>query len=121
MLHHCLTDWCDRFKTINVPTLIFGGKASFFKVSALEWMQRQMPGSRLEVFTEEENGAHFMFMENPGEVQRDRQRLPAVATGRPNRRSLDGLREQRLDDMAVIGHLPARERHPGTDVSDRHP
>jgi non-heme chloroperoxidase len=65
VLHHCFTDWRDLFKTINVPTLIFGGKVSFFKVSALEWMQTQIPGSKLVVFTEEEGGAHFMFMENP--------------------------------------------------------
>jgi len=65
VLHHCFTDWRDLFKTIDVPTLIFGGKVSFFKVSALEWMQSQIPGSRLEVFTEAEGSAHFMFMENP--------------------------------------------------------
>lgn len=65
VLHHCMTDWRDLYKTIDVPTLIFGGKASFFKVSALQWMQSQIPGSRLEVFDESEGGAHFMFMENP--------------------------------------------------------
>ncbi len=70
VLHHCFTDWRDLFKTITVPTLIFGGNASFFKVSALEWIQAQIPGSKLEVFTEEEGGAHFMFMENPAKFNR---------------------------------------------------
>ena len=65
VLHHCMTDWRDLYRTIDIPTLIVGGEVSFFKVSALRWMQTQIPGSSLEVFTEKEGGAHFMFMENP--------------------------------------------------------
>jgi non-heme chloroperoxidase len=30
-----------------------------------EWIQRQVSGSQLEIFEEEEGGNHFMFLENP--------------------------------------------------------
>jgi non-heme chloroperoxidase len=60
-----MTDWRDVFATIDVPTLLIAGEASFFKVSALRWIHTQIPGSRLEVFGAEEGGSHFMFMENP--------------------------------------------------------
>lgn len=65
VVNHCMTDWRDIFATIDVPTLIVGGEASFFKVEALEWMRSQIPGARLEVFGADEGGSHFMFMENP--------------------------------------------------------
>jgi non-heme chloroperoxidase len=65
LVNHCMTDWRDLFATITVPTLIVGGRASFFRVEALAWMRDQIPGARLEVFGAEEGGGHFMFMENP--------------------------------------------------------
>jgi non-heme chloroperoxidase len=65
VVNHCMTDWRDLFPTITVPTLIIGGRGSFFKIEALQWIQSQIPGARLEVFSVEEGGSHFTFLENP--------------------------------------------------------
>lgn len=70
LINHCTNDWRDIFATINVPTLITGGRASFFKVSALEWIQSQIPGSQLEVFAADEGGGHFAFLENPAKFNK---------------------------------------------------
>jgi len=65
IFNHCSIDWRDLIATINVPMLIIGGEKSIFSVASLEWIRDTVPGARLEIFTEEEGGSHFMFMENP--------------------------------------------------------
>ena len=70
LVNHCMTDWRDIFPTITLPTLIVGGRASIFKVEALQWIQSQIPGARLEVFSAEEGGSHFFFLENPEKFNR---------------------------------------------------
>jgi pimeloyl-ACP methyl ester carboxylesterase len=65
LIHHCTQDWRDVIPTIDLPTLIVGGHASFFSVQSQQWIQRQIKGSRLELFGADEGGGHFMFMENP--------------------------------------------------------
>ncbi|HEX7813313.1 MAG TPA: alpha/beta hydrolase [Burkholderiales bacterium] len=67
---HCVQDWRDTIPRISVPTLIYGGTASFFTPASQQWIQSQIPGSRIEIFTSEEGGSHFMFMENPAKFNR---------------------------------------------------
>jgi non-heme chloroperoxidase len=31
----------------------------------ITWIASQIPGARLRIFTREEGGSHFMFLENP--------------------------------------------------------
>lgn len=65
LLDHCVQDWRDTIPRINIPTLVVGGKASFFTPRSQEWIAQQIPGAQVSIFEAEEGGSHFMFMENP--------------------------------------------------------
>ena len=58
-------DWRDVIPRINIPTLVVGGRASFFTPKSQEWIGTQIPGAQVEIFDEHEGGSHFMFLENP--------------------------------------------------------
>src|SRR5262249_40361031 len=68
LYNHCVQDWRDVIPRIKLPTLIFGGRVSIFPWQSQEWIHRQIPGSRLEIFEEQEGGNHFMFVEEPGKL-----------------------------------------------------
>jgi len=38
---------------------------SVFPAVSQEWIARQIPGARLEIFAEKDGGSHFMCFENP--------------------------------------------------------
>lgn len=65
LVDHCMQDWRDTIPRIKVPTLVFGGKASFFHPKSQEWIAKQIPNAQVSIFEAEEGGGHFMFMENP--------------------------------------------------------
>lgn len=65
LVDHCCQDWRDVIRTIDVPTVVFGGTASFFNPRSQQWIAEQIPGARAHIFAEAEGGSHFMFMENP--------------------------------------------------------
>jgi non-heme chloroperoxidase len=65
LVDHCAQDWWDVIPRITIPTLVFGGRASFFNPKSQEWIGQQIPGARVEIFDEREGGSHFMFLENP--------------------------------------------------------
>ena len=58
-------DWRDVIPRINIPTLVFGGRASFINPKSQEWIGQQIPGVRVEIFDAHEGGSHFMWLENP--------------------------------------------------------
>jgi non-heme chloroperoxidase len=58
-------DWRDVIPRITLPTLVFGGSASFFTPKSQEWIGQQIPGARVEIFDTHEGGSHFMWLENP--------------------------------------------------------
>jgi non-heme chloroperoxidase len=58
-------DWRDAIRRISLPTMVFGGRASIFHPASQEWIARQIPGARVEIFDEDEGGGHFMWLENP--------------------------------------------------------
>lgn len=58
-------DWRDVIQRIRIPTLIIGGKASITPWQSQQWINHQIPQSQLRIFEEQENGSHFMFVENP--------------------------------------------------------
>ena len=64
LFDHCLNDWRDVIETIRLPTLVFGGRASFFSPESQEWVASCNPNARASIFEAEEGGAHFMFYEN---------------------------------------------------------
>jgi non-heme chloroperoxidase len=64
LLDHICSDWRDVIPTINVPTLVIGGRASLIKWKTQEWISRQIADSGLVVFEEGEGGGHLMFWEN---------------------------------------------------------
>jgi pimeloyl-ACP methyl ester carboxylesterase len=55
---------------ITLPTLVVGGRASVVPWKSQVWIQKQVRGSRIEIFEENEAGSHFMFMENPDKFNR---------------------------------------------------
>ncbi|KAK0641379.1 Alpha/Beta hydrolase protein [Cercophora newfieldiana] len=62
---HSFRDWRDVIPRITVPTLVIGGEASLVPAAAIEWIAKQIPGAKAEIFTKAEKGSHFMFWENP--------------------------------------------------------
>lgn len=70
LFDHATNDWRDVLPTINVPTLIVGGKTSLVGWRSQQWIATQIPGARAEIFEESEGGNHFMFMENPEKFNR---------------------------------------------------
>jgi len=67
---HATNDWRDVIPMIDIPTLVFGGKASLVPWKSQVWIGQQIPGARTEIFETEEGGNHFMFMENPEKFNR---------------------------------------------------
>ncbi len=66
LVDHCMQDWRDTIRRIDLPTLVVGGEASFFTPRSQRWIAAQIPGAQAEIFGASEGGSHFMFMENPG-------------------------------------------------------
>jgi len=70
LVDHGTKDWRDVIRTITVPALVVGGRASLFNPKSQQWIARQIPGSRAEIFEERESGSHFSFLENPTKFNR---------------------------------------------------
>lgn len=70
LYNHCHQDWRDIIPRIELPTLAIGGRASLIPWTCVEWTAQQIHGARLEIFEEDEGGAHFMFIENPEKFNR---------------------------------------------------
>ncbi|WOO43344.1 alpha/beta hydrolase [Rubellicoccus peritrichatus] len=56
-------DWRDVIPRINIPTLVFSGKASTVPWKSQVWVHEQIANSELVLFEENEGGSHFMFIE----------------------------------------------------------
>ncbi len=67
---HATNDWRDVIPLINIPTLVVGAKTSLVVWKSQVWVGSQIPGSRVEIFEEDEGGNHFMFMENSEKFNR---------------------------------------------------
>ena len=67
---HATNDWRDVIPHIDIPTLVVGAKASLVPWKSQVWIGSQIPGSRVEIFEQNEGGNHFMFMENPDKFNR---------------------------------------------------
>jgi len=65
LYNHCSLDWRDVIKTIRLPTLVVGARASIFSAESQEWIGAQIPGAQVEIFEADEGGSHFMCYENP--------------------------------------------------------
>jgi non-heme chloroperoxidase len=63
LYNHATQDWRDLIPRLDLPTLVVGGRVSVVPWRSQEWVAEQVPGSRLEIFEEEEGGNHFMFIE----------------------------------------------------------
>lgn len=70
LYNHATQDWRRVIPRITVPTLVIGGRASLVPWKSQAWINRQIKGSRLEIFEENEGGNHFTFMENPDKFNR---------------------------------------------------
>ena len=65
LFNSCVQDWRDTISTIKLPTLIIGGEKSIVPPDSQRWIQSQIEGSRLKIFSSDEGGYHFAFLENP--------------------------------------------------------
>jgi len=63
LYNHSTQDWRDTISRINIPTLIVSGRVSMVPWKSQLWIHKQIAGSQLEIFEEEEGGQHFMFIE----------------------------------------------------------
>ena len=63
-------DYRDVMRKINVPTLLITGTMSQIPWQSQRWMHEQIPHSKIEIFSEDEGGSHFMFVENPGKFNK---------------------------------------------------
>ena len=65
LLDGSVQDWRDIIQKINLPTLIFGARASIFNPLSQIWISQQIKNSTIHIFDETEGGSHFMWLENP--------------------------------------------------------
>ena len=70
LVDHCSQDWRDVIEhvipTLGKPVLVVGGALNtIFPTDASAWIASKIPGAHLEIFSAEERGSHFMFVENP--------------------------------------------------------
>lgn len=70
LIDHGSQDWRDVIRHVvgplNLPTLVVGGAlATLFPPEAQAWIASQIPGATLAIFSAEERGSHFLFVENP--------------------------------------------------------
>lgn len=71
LFDHMTNDWRDVIKTkIDVPAAVFVGELSDF-VDGERWIHSAIPDSRLFVYTEEEQGDHFLAFKNPVKFAED--------------------------------------------------
>jgi pimeloyl-ACP methyl ester carboxylesterase len=71
LFDHATNDWRDVIsRKINVPTAIFTGENSN-NVPSQRWMQSQIKGSELYVYSAEEQGDHFLAFKNPVKFTND--------------------------------------------------
>ncbi len=71
MYDHASIDWRDVIRTkINVPTAIFTGEYSA-NVPSQRWMHSVIPNSTLYVYSQAEQGDHFLALKNPFQFARD--------------------------------------------------
>jgi non-heme chloroperoxidase len=64
------SDWRCAIASINLPTLVIGGRASIIKCMTQQWIASHIPGSRLDIFEADEGGGHVPFLENPEKFNR---------------------------------------------------
>lgn len=65
LLHdHSVIDWRSTIAAITNPTLVVGAEASIFSAQSQRWIASKIPGAKVEIFSPEEKGSHFMFWEN---------------------------------------------------------
>jgi pimeloyl-ACP methyl ester carboxylesterase len=57
-------DWCGTIQRIRLPTLVIGAEDSTYKVSVIRWIASRIPGAKVSVYSREDGGSHFMFIEN---------------------------------------------------------
>lgn len=65
LYEHALIDWRDVVRTIDLPSLVIGGHASFFSEASQAWIAGHNPNAELAMLGADEGGSHFMFLENP--------------------------------------------------------
>src|SRR6266849_5842555 len=70
LYNHSTQDWRRVIPRITLPTLVVGGRVSVVPWKSQVWIQKQVRGSKVEIFEESEGGNHFMFMENPDKFNR---------------------------------------------------
>ncbi len=70
LYNHSTQDWRKVIPRITLPTLVVGGRVSVVPWKSQAWIQKQVNGSTIEIFEENEGGNHFMFMENPDKFNR---------------------------------------------------
>ena len=61
---HVSLDWRREIPAIRNRTLVIGGDVSIFSARSQRWIAEQIPGARVEIFSEADKGSHFMFFEN---------------------------------------------------------
>jgi non-heme chloroperoxidase len=75
LFDHAANDWRDVVRRkIQVPTAIFTGEQSN-NLPSQRWMQQQIPGAELHVYTSAEEGDHFLMAKNPQKFTQDLRRF----------------------------------------------
>ncbi len=69
-LNNICQDFRDIFHKIDMPTLLITGTASLHPWHSQKWISENISHSKLELFSNEEGGNHFPFVENPEKFNR---------------------------------------------------
>jgi non-heme chloroperoxidase len=73
MYDHGSNDWSDVLEhKLTMPVAIFSGEYSA-NLPSQRWAQQVIPGSKLYIYTKQEQGDHFLMFKNPMKFTRDLQ------------------------------------------------
>lgn len=83
LFDHITNDWRDVIRhKVDVPVAIFSGEKSN-NLPSQRWMHQSIAGSRLFVYTEAEQGDHFLMFKNPRKFAADLGAFLAEAPPQP--------------------------------------
>ncbi|THF64885.1 alpha/beta hydrolase [Pseudothauera nasutitermitis] len=99
LFDHITNDWRDVIRhRIDVPAAIFSGEKSN-NLPSQRWMHQTIAGSKLFVYTEAEQGDHFLMFKNPRKFAADLHAFLAEASPRPT----NARREDVIDSYRLSG------------------
>lgn len=110
LFDHITNDWRDVIRhKVDVPVAIFTGEQSN-NLPSQRWMNRTLPASKLFVYSEAEQGDHFLMFKNPRKFTRDLRSFLAE----PPQRTVSAQRGDAVETYRLSGVQLRRSTYQGS-------